>query len=231
MNLNQWFKFQKEDLTNRIKNYPKFKFLIFLITWLFFLFSFFLLWKKIFNSFLIDLDVNLSLFFQKNSLPIISDFLEKITFLGSEVFIMILSFFLLFFLIKTKRKRAATTVLISLFGSAILISFFKSFFSRIRPGECPDHFFGGLFNCYSFPSGHSAISFYFYGLITYLIFRFFSFPKKWLVGFSLIAGILIILIAFSRLYLGFHFFTDIIGGFFLGGFWLTVAIFLIDFLY
>ncbi|MGB9911237.1 MAG: phosphatase PAP2 family protein [Microgenomates group bacterium] len=231
MTLKQWLEFQKEDLIKRIKNYPKRKFLFFLMVCLFSIFSFFLLWKKIFNSFLIDLDVNLSLFFQKNSSPTIRYFLEKITLLGSEFFIMSLSLFLLIFLIKTKRKRAAITVLISLLGSAILLSFFKSFFSRIRPGECPDFLFGGIFNCYSFPSGHSAISFYFYGLITYLIFRFGKFSKKWNVGFSIMIGLLILLIAFSRLYLGVHFLTDVIGGFLLGGFWLTVAIFLIDFLY
>jgi len=56
-----------------------------------------------------------------------------------------------------------------------------------------------------------------------------SLKKRWLIISG--TGILVILIAFSRLYLGLHFLSDIIGGFLLGGVWLVVAIFLIDYLY
>lgn len=231
MNKSQWFKFQKEDLIKRVKNYSRTKALLFFSLIFGFLVSLISLGKKIFNERLIQVDSQVNNFISSRSSPFWKNFFEFITFFGSEVFIMIISLILLIFLIQTRRKRAATATLISLLGSAILVVFFKSFFGRERPGACPDHFLGGDSSCFSFPSGHSALSFYFYGLIAYLIFRFAIVPQKTRLLIGFIIGFLVILIAFSRLYLRVHFFSDVIGGFLLGGFWLTIAVFLIDFLY
>lgn len=231
MRAKKWWEFQKNDLIRRIKTYSKIRFLLFFSLILGFLISLGSLWQKIFTTSILELDNQISIFLKSNHSPFFSSVFEMITFLGSEFFITSLSLVLLVFLIQKRRKRAATTALISLVGSALLVNFFKSFFGRQRPGECPDHLLGGAASCFSFPSGHSAISFYFYGLIVYLIFRFGSFSKNWRLGIGLAMGFLIILIAFSRLYLGLHFLSDVIGGFLLGGLWLTVAIFLIDFLY
>ena len=77
----------------------------------------------------------------------------------------------------------------------------------------------------SFPSGHVTSSIVFIGLVTYISFEFFE--KRWvfaekIVTFEMIA--LIIFIAYSRIYLGVHWFSDIIGGLFLGIFWLTIGL-------
>jgi len=231
MKIADWLKFQKEDLKKRFKNYSKARALFFISLILGLLLSLFSLWGKISTSYLSWLDVFLTEKLRVISLPFLKEFFTFITFFGSEIFIMIVSLALVVALIQKRRKRAATVSLLSLAGSAFLVSFFKSFFGRQRPGECPDHFLGGSAGCFSFPSGHSTLALYFYGLIVYLSLRFgiFSFKKRWLI----ISGVtfLVILIAFSRLYLGFHFLSDIIGGFLLGGVWLLAAIFLIDFLY
>ena len=61
---------------------------------------------------------------------------------------------------------------------------------------------------YGLPSGHAQGSLVFFGMLALLI------RKRW---FTVISVILILLIAFSRIYLGVHFPTDILGGWFLGG--------------
>ena len=61
---------------------------------------------------------------------------------------------------------------------------------------------------YGLPSGHAQGSLVFFGILALLI------RKRW---FTVISVILILLIAFSRVYLGVHFPTDILGGWFLGG--------------
>lgn len=70
---------------------------------------------------------------------------------------------------------------------------------------------------YSFPSGHSIISVSFYGyLITYILEHT---KKTWLI----ILGVLFILgIGFSRIYLGVHYFSDVLAGYSLGA--LTLGI-------
>ena len=66
---------------------------------------------------------------------------------------------------------------------------------------------------YGFPSGHTSIAVVFWGTLM-LLFR-----KRWL---SVLCVSLIVLIPFSRIYLGVHFIADVLGGYFIGGIMLWV---------
>lgn len=65
---------------------------------------------------------------------------------------------------------------------------------------------------YSFPSGHSMISTAFYGLIIYFIYKHVK-NKKLKYILCTVISLLIILIAFSRVYLGVHYASDVLAGF------------------
>ncbi|MCQ2547763.1 MAG: phosphatase PAP2 family protein [Clostridia bacterium] len=67
---------------------------------------------------------------------------------------------------------------------------------------------------YSFPSGHSATSIFVYLLLAYILFK--TFDKVWAKIGALILAILPVLVAFSRLYIGVHWFSDILCGIVLG---------------
>ena len=68
---------------------------------------------------------------------------------------------------------------------------------------------------YSFPSGHAMGSITFYGFIIFLLSK--SKINKYLKIFlSIIIGLTIFLIGISRIYVGVHYPSDIIGGFLLG---------------
>ena len=65
---------------------------------------------------------------------------------------------------------------------------------------------------YSYPSGHSMVSMAFFGLIAYLIYK--NVKNKFYKIISIIALLIIIfLIGFSRIYLGVHYFSDVLAGF------------------
>lgn len=74
---------------------------------------------------------------------------------------------------------------------------------------------------FSFPSGHSMISMAFYGFIIYLIYRKVkNLYIKWTLCITL--SILIVLIGITRIYLGVHYASDVIAGFFISIAYLTL---------
>lgn len=116
---------------------------------------------------------------------------------------------LLFFFIKNKKIPLSITInLVTVFITSQL---FKAIFRRPRPNGI----LLGSATGYSYPSGHTMVSFAFYIYILYLLCK--KINNK-LVRLLLIifTTLLLTLIAFSRIYLGVHYFSDIMGGLLLG---------------
>lgn len=80
---------------------------------------------------------------------------------------------------------------------------------------------------YSFPSGHTITATVVYGFIIYLIYKS-NLSKKEKIIYISILILLILLIGVSRIYLGVHYFTDVIGAIALGISYLIIAIYIIE---
>jgi undecaprenyl-diphosphatase len=157
--------------------------------------------------------------------PLLTSIMKFFTFIGSAPFVIILSLFLLFFLYKVLHHRLELILLsAAILGSAALNGILKNFFHRVRPDLHRLIEVSG----YSFPSGHAMNAFTVYGMISFLLWR--HIPSKWgrslLIFFSVI---MILAIGTSRIYLGVHYPSDIIGGYFASGFWLATAIWFFQF--
>jgi undecaprenyl-diphosphatase len=76
---------------------------------------------------------------------------------------------------------------------------------------------------FSFPSGHAMVSLVSYGLLAYLIVLHTERPSGRIAAVAA-ATCLVAAIGFSRLYLGVHYFSDVVGGYAAGVMWLAVCI-------
>lgn len=96
----------------------------------------------------------------------------------------------------------------------------KLIFNRVRPNTNFAH--SMILHTKSFPSGHAFGSMMLYGLLAYLAFTRLPHGWNWIAGLGL--SLLIILIGTSRVYLGAHYFIDVIGGWIFGAVVLTLVI-------
>lgn len=121
---------------------------------------------------------------------------------------IILGLITILILILIKNMKIGLSVLINLCSVTVLNLVLKSILQRPRPNEYRMINETG----YSFPSGHSMISMAFYGFIIYLIYK--NIKNKYLKWISIILlSILILMIGFSRIYLGVHYVSDVLAGF------------------
>ena len=151
---------------------------------------------------------------------LISDFATPIakfiTNFGGAIFLIALMF-TLFLLIKDKR------IGLSIFLNLAIVTTLNQLLKRILQRPRPTEYRIIEETGYSFPSGHSMISMAFYGYLIYLIYKH---VKNKYIKWTLIAllSILICSIGVSRIYLGVHYTSDVLGGFLISISYLVIYI-------
>ena len=118
-------------------------------------------------------------------------------------------------LVRRPRFRAdALSMLVAIGGGELLVVGLKLLFHRPRP----EVIFARL--GYSFPSGHSFFAVTLYGMMAYWLTR--DAPAR--RGVWVPTVLLIVLIGFSRIYLGVHYASDVLAGFCVGLPWLWACL-------
>jgi len=148
----------------------------------------------------------------------ITKFFLWITLLGKWQVVSVFAFATVGILWLWRKRSYITPLLLAIIGSEIFTGLGKVILRRPRPALAvyAEHSF-------SFPSGHAAIAVALYGFLMYIFIRN---AKRWRIKINLFfAGIgLILLIGFSRLYLGVHYVSDVWGGYLVGVLWLIISI-------
>lgn len=181
------------------------------------LIGFLALTEDVFNKEIMDGDI---IGYKLISKFLISDFTipiaKFITNFGGAIFLIVLTIILL---ISIKNKKIGLSIFSNLAIITILNQLLKRILQRPRPTEYRIIEETG----YSFPSGHSMISMAFYGYLIYLIYKYVENKYvKWIL-ISLLS-VLICLIGVSRIYLGVHYTSDVLGGFLISISYLVIYI-------
>jgi undecaprenyl-diphosphatase len=125
--------------------------------------------------------------------------LELVLSLPSYVVVAVL-------LVRRRCVNDALVLCVAFVGVEVVNAALKLIFHRPRPELAFVHL-----ETYSFPSGHAAASTAVYGTLAYLLCR--RTPSPWLRGVIAVATVVTVgLVAFSRLYLGVHYLSDVLAG-------------------
>jgi undecaprenyl-diphosphatase len=180
-------------------------------------FATFLLVAQLRNSFaMIDLQINSWVIsIQTGSLTataIIIAYLFNTTSMTS------ISLAIAIYLFYRNYKKYGVLLLAAMGGDAFIVWITKTLIHSPRPPN-------GIFYeaGYSFPSGHTTTSIAFCGLLTYFVWQHWN-SLKAKTASSTLSITTISIVAFDRIYLNVHWFSDVVGGVLLGIFWLTLTL-------
>lgn len=113
-------------------------------------------------------------------------------------------------------RLSAVLLVVSTAGGVFLTTVLKSVFRRARPEILDSGYTAGF---YSFPSGHATVAVGFYGALALVLAYHQRGPARWAA--VALGAALVLLIGFSRLYLGVHYPTDVLAGFLAAPLWLV----------
>jgi membrane protein DedA with SNARE-associated domain/membrane-associated phospholipid phosphatase len=170
---------------------------------------------------LVGFDRTVDEYLHSHATPHLTTFFLIVTAFGSTVAVVLLGIAVAALLARGRRWTLLWTWIVAVAGSAILNQLLKGTFQRPRP-----HFVHPLVveTSYSFPSGHAMESFVAYGMVAYLAVLLWL--RSWEARVAVICGaaLVVVLIGFSRMYLGVHYFSDVVAGYAAGGVWLSALI-------
>jgi membrane-associated phospholipid phosphatase len=167
-----------------------------------------------------DLRLGLELKAYRQTAPVTRSLVIGITELGSVPMMVAFTVLGALILLLRHHRLLALVWLIAIAGGGLLDMCLKDLFERERP-LFRDPFIDTTTK--SFPSGHSMGSLIGYGFLAYLLVL--ALPRVWMRISAVCAlTVLVLAIGFSRVYLGAHYVSDVLGGYAVGGVWLATCI-------
>ena len=206
------------DIMKKVKEFLN-KYLIWIVL-IIALFLFLFIVRAIFSDSIKEFDNAIYNYVKVLINPKLTFVMRIITELGNY-FVMIPIIIIFYIFNKDKSFNKYFTInLVAVFVSNVIV---KNIIGRTRPSDINLIIETG----FSFPSGHSMVSFAFYGFLAYYIYHI---PLAKSIRYLLIClcALIIFLIGFSRIYLGVHYASDVIGGFLLA---IVYLILFINFIY
>jgi len=138
-----------------------------------------------------------------------------IAYVFDTISLIVISLTLAAYLFYRNYGKYGALLLAAMGGDALIVSIAKTVVHSARPLN------GLVYDTgFSFPSGHTTASIVFCGLLAYLAWQHWKSPKAKTVSIALSITVTSF-VAFDRIYLNVHWFSDVLGGCLLGLFWLA----------
>lgn len=187
--------------------------------------AFLLLAANIETLWLAKIDNQLLLQFENIRNDFLTEAFQFISDVGSIKGLLFISGLATVYLLYRKRIADVLFLMIVFWGSRGINSIIKNWVERDRPEINP------LFNAagFSFPSGHAMNSAAVLGFFCFLL-CFHLKSERFRKGSVIVTVLLVVFIGASRIYLGVHYMTDIIGGYLAGIIWMLIAVSLYNYL-
>ena len=150
--------------------------------------------------------------------PRLTIIMQTISMFGTLPALVSLSLAVIAWLLKVKSHRRLYAFVATMAGGALLNGLMKLYYHRARPTSSLV-----LAHGYSFPSGHAMGSICFFASLAYVI--FFTIERRHVLRIvaAIACGLTVLAIGASRVYLGVHYFTDVVAGYAAGLAWLAVC--------
>jgi undecaprenyl-diphosphatase len=172
----------------------------------------------------IPVDVAITKEFQENKSPWLQSFMVAVSFLGNQTILFTLLILLTALAFWLVRLRLEALIIITLSVVSSVVNFLvKLIVSRPRPTT---HLVDVFQNAtgQSFPSGHVMSYVAFWGLLFSLGLILFNRRRWWHYLLLIIPALFVILVGPSRIYLGDHWASDVLGGYLFGGLLLGITL-------
>jgi undecaprenyl-diphosphatase len=166
-------------------------------------------------------DVQAAAWLRAHASPVGDRISVIVTTLGSPVLLAAIAIIVALVLVRRRWWIVLTGWIAAFTGGGALDWALKHVIHRPRPTGATTFLYGASF---SFPSGHAMGSLIGYGMLAYLLIAYWPWARRHSVAVTVFTFLLILAIGLSRLYLGVHFLSDVIGGYAAGAVWLTACI-------
>ena len=180
----------------------------------------FLLWGVLADNGLTLADPAVATFVPGHRLAWLTPVMEAVTWLGSSFVIVPFGIAVGGYLWRRRRSRWPLFMMGAAFlGAAGLYDVVKPAVGRARPPAALQ--VGGPDIGRAFPSGHATQTISFYGMLAVVLIVAYAPKRRWplVIGAALVT----LVVGASRLYLGVHWLTDVLGGYALGLAWLSLV--------
>jgi undecaprenyl-diphosphatase len=179
-----------------------------------------LLWSVLAHGGLAAWDPAVAVFVAGHRLAWLTPIVQLVTWVGSSFFIVPFGIAVGGYLyLRGGTWRPLVMMAAAFAGAAGLYDIVKPTVARPRPPAALQ--VGGPDLGWAFPSGHATQSIAFYGMLAIVLILWSGASRRLLVAVG--AGLVIIVVGASRLYLGVHWLTDVLGGYALGLTWISLV--------